>query len=479
MTHLLLLAVLAQQPLQPGADTAPLPPNHPPLTGAPGAVPSNPRAPQPTAVPAKPLTDAERNAPLPPNHPPMNAAPGPGPVADGEPLPPNHPPIDGTAAPRPAAGRMSGVEDLLRKLDASPEAVNKDRPFETSVTIGRLYLSQGRLKDGALYYEQAVKKAEPVRELYQAQKKLAGKAPLPAPAAVGCPAEAGATLDGLTSKAKEQVAAKRPAAAAACAKAALSPLMEVEAVLGHAKFMLGDAAGALAVYEKNLGTFEANADVRYARAALLLDSKGDDVGSLKAAKGDFERFLKEVPTSPRAPQAKRLLERTDAALVAGGMTKLVGSTPPPPPPQLPAQPVAPPFAAQQGTGVPPQLTPEQMAAFAQVKNNPEAAANLARQVEEAEEHLARGRYAEALSSYRAVMPYDPSPRVQAGMAWVQVKLGRPVAERIFGAAAQNPDEVAALGDRLKARGDEAGAKALWKKLAETVPAYAPRLQGKL
>lgn len=75
--------------------------------------------------------------------------------------------------------------------------------------------------------------------------------------------------------------------------------------------------------------------------------------------------------------------------------------------------------------------------------------------------------------------YQPSnPRLRAGMAWTLVRLGKPMADTVWRAAIENPDAVDALGDRLKAQGDADGAKALWTRLAETVPGYAPRLEGK-
>jgi hypothetical protein len=47
-----------------------------------------------------------------------------------------------------------------------------------------------------------------------------------------------------------------------------------------------------------------------------------------------------------------------------------------------------------------------------------------------------------------------------------------------------PDAIAELGDTLKAdtlkaKGDVEGAKALWQRLRESVPSYAPKLEGRL
>ena len=64
------------------------------------------------------------------------------------------------------------------------------------------------------------------------------------------------------------------------------------------------------------------------------------------------------------------------------------------------------------------------------------------------------------------------------MAWSLFKLGKPMAERVWGVATQDPDAVAALGDALKKQGNDAEAQAVWARLAQTVPTYAPKLQNR-
>lgn len=470
MTLLVLISVLSQSPLPAGQSE--LPPNHP--------------ATAPGAQPARPLSPGEEAAPLPPGHPRIDGTSKPAqplpPGADTGQLPPNHPPINGAGA-QPPAGRLPSVEELIKKIDATPGAATADRPFEMSLTIGRLYLTQGRMKDAAGYYEQAVKKAQPVRDLYEAQQKLVGKAALPAPESVDC---APATLDALFAKAKAQADAKKPLTAAACARAALGPLAEAELTLGHAKFMAGDSAGALQVYERTLATF-GSTEAHYAHAALLVDFKGDDVKTLQAAKAELEKVLKDAPTTGVAPQAKRLVARADAAIKAGGMSRLIASTPPPAPPKLPApQAMAPPFAQQpqqppHQQDAPPNISKETMEAFQNAPRTAELEASLQKLVDDAEDKLAKGQFQDALNDYRGVMPYQPdNPRVRAGMAWTLIRLNKqPMAERVWGVATGAPDAIAELGDRLKSKGDAEGAKALWQKLAESVPSYAPKLQGKL
>jgi Flp pilus assembly protein TadD len=122
-----------------------------------------------------------------------------------------------------------------------------------------------------------------------------------------------------------------------------------------------------------------------------------------------------------------------------------------------------------------------------VKNTertPELQEGLAKLVLDAEEHLARRRFQEALDAYKRVMPFQPeNGRVRAGMAWALVGLERqPMADRIWSVAVSgDPTAVDQLGDALTAKGDKSGAKALWSKLASSAPSYADRsgLRGKL
>jgi tetratricopeptide (TPR) repeat protein len=98
----------------------------------------------------------------------------------------------------------------------------------------------------------------------------------------------------------------------------------------------------------------------------------------------------------------------------------------------------------------------------------------------AEDALARGQFQDALDKYKQVMPFQPEPRVRAGMAWSLIGLDRqPMADNIWNVAAQEPAAVDGLGDALEKRGDHAGAQKLWARLKDTVPAYAPKLSGKL
>ena len=169
----LVACLLAQAPLAPGAE---LPPGHPPLT----------------APPTQPLP-APSTGTLPPNHP-MGTQPS------SDPLPPNHPSL-GTGPS--ASGQAPTMEELVRRLDAQPDLATREKPFELAESIARLYYGQARFRDAALYFDQAVKKADPVRTFYLAQKRAAGATPPPAPETVGCAPGPKVTMDELFKKALE------------------------------------------------------------------------------------------------------------------------------------------------------------------------------------------------------------------------------------------------------------------------------------
>ncbi|HME91925.1 MAG TPA: hypothetical protein VKE49_10910, partial [Myxococcaceae bacterium] len=215
---------------------------------------------------------------------------------------------------------------------------------------------------------------------------------------------------------------------------------------------------------------------------------------------DFAAFLRLYPSSPRAEEAKKLLARTEEAIAAGGQDRLaqkraserktatVAANPPAnAPPGGSATAAAPTNSRAPGSangtapaptassGQPTPLTPEMIEAVRNTERTPELQQGLAKLVEEGEDHLAHGRYQEALDAYKRVVPFQPeNGRAKAGMAWSLVRLNRqPMADRVWSVAVSgDPAAVDKLGDALAAKGDKAGAKALWAKLAEAAPTYA-------
>lgn len=372
-------------------------------------------------------------------------------------MPPNHPTPDAQGAP--------SADELIGRLDATPGLKEKDKPFEIAASLARLYFGGGRYADAQLFYAQALAKADEPRALYLAQKKVLGGKPLPAAKPAGCDVKDGVTLAEATATAKKL----KPPDAVACLEVALAPVREAEVLLGNARFLARDVKGALDAYENALKLSEANVDARYARAAVWLDTQGDDVKQLEKVKAELERVLTDAPDFPKAANAKRLLQRTGEALEKGGLTK-VGVTAEAIAALTPARPA----------GQAPVLSKEVMEAFQNAPRTPELEANFVKLVERGEDALAKGDLQAALDAYKQVMPYQPdNARLRAGMAWTMVKLNRqPMADNVWRVAASSPEALDALGDRLKAKGDEAGAKALWQRLRETAPEYAPKLEGK-
>jgi len=422
---------------------------------------------------------------LPPGHPKLDG-PASAPGASPGDLPPGHPKVrDGASAPT--------ADELIKQLDSTKDLKERQKTFEVAAAVGRLYYSHSRYKDAVEYLSQALQKAEPTRALYLEQRKKMGSKQ---PEAGSCGADR-ANLEAETAFARERAKRGDVAGAASCALAALAPALEVEEFRANARFLTGDSPGALAGYERVLQISADNANSLFGRAAVLFDSQGNDVKALRRAKEDFATFLRLHPTAPRAEEAKKLLARTEEAIAAGGLDRLAkkrgterktadvaaataSANPPSSGSAAGKTPTSGP-ASGGGNDQPPPLTPEMIEAVKNTERTPELQQGLAKLVEEGEDHLARGRYQEALDAYKRVVPFQPeNGRAKAGMAWSLVKLNKqPMADRVWSVAVSaDPAAVDKLGDVLAAKGDKAGAKALWAKLAETAPSYTA-VRGKL
>ena len=431
---------------------------------------------------------------LPPNHPPVGsrpAAPTAAPGAAGMPsgvLPEGHPPaMTGRAPP--------SAEELLNQLDATPGLAEREKTFDIASSLGRLYYANARPSDAILYFLQAEEKAKATRELFLAQRKKLGKAAVPSAEEAGCGFTRDMSVEAMGAVAQERAKKGDTAGAAACARAALEEVLEVEAMRGHALFLSGDTAGALAVYGRVLEVAPSHEEALFSRSALLYETQGEDVKALKTAREGFEAFVTVYPDSPRAGLARKLSRMAAEAVQAGGLKKMQASrvedrriraskldlTP-----RAPMMGQAP-MAGRGPQGAPggasaPALSQEAMQAAQNVERTPELEAHLTQQVEVGEAALAQGRYDEALAAYRQVMPLRPDGRVKAGLAWTLIRLGKPTAERVWGVAVDSdPAAVDQLGDTLKAKGDARGAKELWERLAASAPDYAGKasLQAKL
>jgi tetratricopeptide (TPR) repeat protein len=374
------------------------------------------------------------------------------------------------------------AEELLKQLDSTEGLRTREKTFEIASSLGKLYYTNGRPADAMTYFLQAEEKALPTRKLYAEQRKKLGKQPLPSAEEAGCAFGASMAVEAMGKVAEERAKKGDAAGAAACARAALEPVLEVEVLRGNSLYLTGDTEGALLVYGRVLEVAPTNEEALFARSAVLYETKGEDLKALQAAHEGFEAFLAVHPDSPRTGLAKQLSEFAQETVKAGGREKWKQARAKERSLRL-SQPLAArqPMAGAQGpragsTGgqdAPPALTQEMVDAVQNTERTPELEAGLAKLVEEGEEHLARGRFDDALGVYRRVVPFQPqNGRAKAGMAWALVGKGSQMADRIWGVAvSSDPAAVEKLGDTLLAKGDAKGAKALWAKLLASAPNY--------
>lgn len=475
------------------AQGQPLPPGHPPISG--GVVPAKPLPP----AAAAPLDQGQPDSPgsggaaLPPGHPaiPPGGAPpatGTGSAAPGSAgqLPAGHPSITPGAA-------ATTSDELVRKMDASPDLKTKPKPFEVSAAIGKLYYGRGRWADARDFFTQAEKTAEPVRALFLEQRKQV-KGTLPDATSAGCRLSSDMAVEKVVEQARSLAARKQHGPAAACALEALGPALDATALLGNALALLGDSKGALAAYERVLQIQPRNAEALYGHGAATFETRGDDVAALKTARTELQTAAEVAPSSPQSASARALAQRIDQVIAAGGATRFARQQQKiraEAKPVVAAGPMAGPMAggpmaagpAQPAPGpsgepaAPPQLSKETMEAFQKTEVTPEMQASFARLIEDGEAKLVANKYQDALDDFRQVMPYQPNnARLRAGMAWALVGLQRqPMADNVWRVAVgSDPASVDALGDRLSKAGNKESARALWNKLQASDPDYASR-----
>ncbi|QRN99424.1 tetratricopeptide repeat protein [Archangium violaceum] len=435
---------------------------------------------------------------LPAGHPTLGSDAQPSAASPGAAMPPSgqmmegHPPMTGRSPPT--------AEELLQQLDGMQGLREREKTFEIASALGKLYYTNGRSADAVSYFLQAEEKAKATRELFVAQRKKLGKGAVPSAEEAQCGFSVDTPVEQMGAVAAERAKKGDTAGAVACARAALQPVLEVESMRGNALFLNGDAEGALKVYERVLEVSPSFADALFGRSALLYETRGEDMKALQSARDGFEAFLAAHPDSTRSALARKLSRLADDAVKAGGMKKMLASRAEDRRIRVSKLDLSPkPTMGMAGAGGPmagaggpmaggaagasaPTLSQETMQAMQNVEHTPELEAQLDQTVAQGEELLAKGRFDEALQSYRQVMPLRPDGRVKAGLAWTLIGLGKPTADRVWGVAVESdPAAVDKLGETLKAKGDLKGAKALWTKLAASAPGYAAQtsLQAKL
>jgi tetratricopeptide (TPR) repeat protein len=397
-------------------------------------------------------------------------------------MPEGHPPPSGQGRLPPNA------EELLKQLDSTEGLKTREKTFEIAAALGKLYYTNGRASEAMMYFLQAEQKAAGTRTLYVEQRKKLGKKPVPSAEEAGCGFTPNTPMEDMGKVAHARAQKGDTAGAAACAKAALEPLLEIEVLHGQALYLTGDKAGALMVFERVLDVAPSNAEALFSRSALLYETKGEDVKALRAAHEGFEAYVAAHPDAPRVALAQQLSQFAEETAKAGGREKwkkqreeerrIRLSQPKPSAPMAGAGPMVGtgPVAGNagaQGQGGPPALTQEMVDAIQNTERTPELEAGLAKLVEEAEEYLARGLWDNALGHYRRVVPFQPeNGRAKAGMAWALMGKGSPMADRVWSVAvSSDAAAVEKLGDTLLAKGDAKGAKAVWAKLLESAPNY--------
>jgi tetratricopeptide (TPR) repeat protein len=414
-------------------------------------------------------------AQLPEGHPPMGTAAAPNPSTTiqqpAAPLPADHPPASGRRAPTAA--------ELIEQLDKTPGLRDGDKAFEVAYPLGKLYYSQARYADAAAFFAQAICKVEPAQALLQPHAKVKAKPVPPAECS-----EPSTSTDRLLELARANVKAKDLPAAVACLRPAVALLQEARVLRANALYLTGKTAEALGELGKAIELEPPSAEALFARGAILVEQSPDDVATLKKAKQDFDRALKQKPDPIRKARAEQWAAKLDRAIAAGGYSKLT-----PMPALAKAQPgaaAAPaggtaPVAAAPSGSAPPQLDTATMQAFQNTERTPEMEARFDQLLTEGEKFLAARDFEKARANYRQVMPFRPSDgRTRAGLAWALIGAGAPMGDNIFKVAAEgDPAAVDRLGDTLKALGDAEGAKQVWTKLAATAPGYADKLQAKL
>src|SRR5690606_27767440 len=350
------------------------------------------------------------------------------------------------------------------------------------------YLHRGRYADARTFFNQAREKGERLGTLYLQQKDALSADERSRLAGASCPLAPDAGLEPHLAHVEKVLAAGDRVEAAACTGVVLSGLVELYDQLGRAAQLAGDAPAAIEAHE---GALRINPDAPeslFARSALLFETDGENIASLKAARDGFARYAEKHPQGPRAANARELQQRVDEAIAKGGvkawvagrraerLQRIAQELPTAARSATPPSQMAGAGPAQE-EGELAALTPEMIEAVQSTERTPELEAGLAKLVEEGEEHLARERYQEALAAYRRVVPFQPeNTRAQAGMAWAMVGQGRgAVAERIWGVAVNaSPESVDALGGTLLAKGNREAARAVWVRRSRSDAAYAKR-----
>src|ERR1051325_5605866 len=104
------------------------------------------------------------------------------------------------------------------------------------------------------------------RTLFVEQRKKLGKKPVPSAEEANCGFTPEMSVEDMAKVADERAKKGDVAGAAACAKAALGPVLEVEVLRATCLYLTGRKADALVVYERALDVTPSNAEALFARS---------------------------------------------------------------------------------------------------------------------------------------------------------------------------------------------------------------------
>jgi len=322
--------------------------------------------------------------------------------------------------------RFADLPDVITRLDETEGLKNAPKTFEVATSIAAEYAKANRVEEAALYFGQAWEKTQQVRALFL---QLSG-----VPAEATCEEVLpGKELALEFAKAKAQTPQAKQAA---CVRLLMPAVTETGRQLALFQTLAKDMEGAKNTWESLWALDSTSLEAAYALGVLLLETEGDNLAALARA----QKLLHGVAQAkhPRASQARSVLVRAEAALKAGGNSKVRRGR----------------AEAFKPAGL----------SFAL----PEAPATEAQALEEAEGLLAQKQYQQAVSRYlRLVDANQRSARVDAGMALALTRMGmqESMAERVWKAAEQTPEALERLAHTLKAKGNEEDARWIWEKLS--------------
>lgn len=398
-------------------------------------------------------------------------------------LPPGHPPVVEGSATATQDAPVMRPEELMAQLDAADALKDKPKSFQVAASMGKLYYGNGRYAEAAKFLGEAAQKGEPLRVLYLEQLKAAQRRKLDLPTAqdAACPPTDVSRFEQQLEQLRARAKAGETAQVATCARVALGAVLEARQLWAHALFSTGDVKAAAEVVVQSLEAAPDDAELLFTHGTLLLETRGDDLKALEQAKAAFTRSLALRPDGGRAAWTRKVIAHIEAAVEAGGVSRLelartkkarlATMTLPAAGKPHPALPTT------QPSGTLPPVNPQVAETFQKTERTPELLAGLQTLVEQAEDHLAGGRFQNALDNYKQVIPFQPeNGRAKAGMAYALVGLNRAaMAENVWRVAVMSdPAAVDALGKTLKQKGDANGAKTIWTRLAQTDPQYAQK-----